>query len=84
MIRHTNIFSGKYILDYNKPIEEFIIELVASVFGHHSEVFDVMVESGKITFKICNRNANYYVRIIDSIDKTDNFKEISYYLAATY
>ena len=84
MIRHSNIVSGKYTLGNNKSLDEFIQELVESVFGDHSEVFDINQDENKITFQICGRKANYYCKIIDSIEKCGNSTEISYYVGANY
>ena len=81
--RHSNISSGQYILDQGKSLEDFLLELIGSIFGQ-VEVFNIYHYHKHIKFNICNRKADYYVKIIDTKNYENNKLMITYYVGAIY
>jgi hypothetical protein len=81
--RHSNISAGQYVLRPGKSLEDFLLELIGSLFGE-VEVFNIYHYYKHIKFNICNRKADYYVKIIDSNKIQNDNLLITYYVGAIY
>jgi len=81
--RHSNISSGQYILDQGKSLEDFLLEIVGSLFGE-CEIFNIYHYHNHIKFNICNRRADFYVKIIDTKHYQNDKLMITYYVGANY
>jgi len=81
--RHSNVSSGQYLLERGKSLEDLLINVVYKIFGE-CEIFNVYHFHNHIKFNICNRKADFYIKIIDTKKIPNDNLMITYYVGASF